>query len=29
MSDTDLCYLTGVEALALFRNGDLSPVELM
>ena len=29
MSDTDLCYLTGVEALALFRSGDLSPVELM
>ena len=25
----DLCFLTGVRALELFRRGDLSPVELL
>lgn len=29
MGDVDLCYMTGTEALALFRARKLSPVELM
>lgn len=29
MSDSDLCYISGVEAIRLFRSRALSPVELM
>ncbi len=29
MTDTDLCYLTAAEAIALFKSRDLSPVELL
>ena len=29
MASDDLCYITATEALARFRSGDLSPVELM
>ncbi len=29
MNNTELCYLSGVEALALFHRGELSPVDLM
>ena len=29
MTDTELCYLTGHDALQRFRDGSLSPVELM
>ena len=29
MASDDLCYITATEALAKFRSGDLSPVELM
>jgi Asp-tRNA(Asn)/Glu-tRNA(Gln) amidotransferase A subunit family amidase len=28
-SDTDLCYLTATAAIAAFRSGELSPVDLM
>lgn len=28
-SDTDLCYLTATSAIAAFRSGELSPVDLM
>ena len=29
MASDDLCYITATEALAGFRSGKLSPVELM
>ena len=29
MASDDLCYITATEALAKFRSGDLSPVDLM
>ena len=29
MTDTDLCYMSAVDAIAAFKTGKLSPVELM